>query len=102
MTAWWQRILFMPKYVTQDRFDSAMRAINVLFDKIDVRFNHIDNRFNRLHTRLETEFVTKDDFHTRMDKMMTILLRLDQELTFEQEWKRRMESEITLIKQHQN
>jgi hypothetical protein len=93
MTTWWPRGLFMPKYVTQEHFDAAMQAI-------DIRFNQIDDRFDRLDTRLENEFVTKNEFHTRMDDMMVILRRLDQERTFELEWKRRMESEITLIKQY--
>lgn len=46
--------------------------------------------------------VTLDIFNDRMDKMMTILQRLDQERLFTVEWVKRIEKDVEKIKEHLN
>ncbi|MFH0828946.1 MAG: hypothetical protein V1907_02085 [Candidatus Kerfeldbacteria bacterium] len=69
----------MPKYVTEA---------------------YLDQRLNDLEVRLDKKFVTKDEFHTRMDEVVTILKRLDQERVFTIEWIRRIESDVSMVKKH--
>ena len=89
MTFWWRKGTFMSKYVTEERFNAAMLQIEGRFDS------------------LKNEFVTKQEFHTRMDDLLTkmdgmatILQRLDQERVFTIEWIRRIESDVDRIKHH--
>ena len=65
----------MAKYVTTEHFDASM-------------------------AELDKKFVTKDEFHTRMDEVVTILRRLDQERVFTIEWIRRIESDVSTMKKH--
>lgn len=83
MTFWWQKGVFMTKYVTEERFDASMANIDARFDRVERR---IDN------------CVTKDEFHSRMDEVVTILRRLDQERVFTTEWIRRIESDVDRVK----
>ena len=85
MTSWWQKGLFMPRYVTEEYLDR--------------RLDEFEERFEK---KLETKFVTKDEFHTRLDEVVTILKRLDQERVFTVEWIRRVESDVNLMKKHLN
>jgi len=77
MTSWWQKGLFMPKYITEE---------------------FLVHRLDDLEEKLDKKFVTKDEFHTRMDEAVTILKRLDQERVFAVEWIRRIESDVNRIK----
>lgn len=81
MTSWWQKGLFMPKYVTEE---------------------YLDRRLDEFELKMEKKFVTKDEFHTRMDEVVTILRRLDQERIFTVEWIRRVESDVSMLKKHLN
>jgi DNA repair exonuclease SbcCD ATPase subunit len=52
-----------------------------------------DGRFERIEYRLD-QFATKREFNDRLDEMMVILKRLDQERVFTSEWIKRIESEV--------
>ncbi|MBX4204970.1 MAG: hypothetical protein KW788_02130 [Candidatus Doudnabacteria bacterium] len=52
-----------------------------------------DSHFDKIENRLD-EMVTKSEFNTRLDEMMVILKRLDQERVFTTEWIKRIESEV--------
>lgn len=60
----------------------------------------LDRRLNDLELRLDQKFVTKDEFHGRMDEVVTILKRLDQERVFTIEWIRRIEGDVGRLKSH--
>jgi hypothetical protein len=49
---------------------------------------------------IKQKFVTRDEFLSLMDKHMAILQRLDQERIFTTEWVRRIEADVTRIKEH--
>ncbi len=72
----------MNRYATEEHFDLAMQGIDARFDG------------------LKYEFVTKDEFHSRLDEVITILKRLDQERIFTIEWIRRIESDVSMVKKH--
>lgn len=78
----------MPKYVTQEHFDQKIETL--------VTKEH----FNASFAALDKKFVTKDEFHTRMDEVVIILKRLDQERVFTVEWIRRIEGDVSRIKHH--
>ncbi len=69
----------MPKYVTEE---------------------YLDHRFDEFEERLDKKFVTKNEFHSRLDEVVTILKRLDQERVFTIEWIRRIEGDLSMVKQH--
>lgn len=76
---WWRKKPHMPNYVTGEHFDQSMTDLRV---------------------GLDGKFVTKDEFNTRLDDVITILKRLDQERVFTIEWIRRIESDMSLVKNH--
>jgi hypothetical protein len=80
MTTWWRKGLHMTNYVTQEHFDAT-----------------IENVRNELHSEIAS---FRDEMNTRMDAMLTILQRLDQERLFTLERISRIESDVTMIKQH--
>lgn len=75
----------MEKYVTEERFEGAMKHL-------DSRFGVIENRFDEAMRRIDTRF----------DEVVTFLKRLDQERIFTIEWVRRIESDVNRIKGHLN
>lgn len=82
----------MPNYVTKEHFDATMSSFRSKFVT--------NERFDAAINSLREEFVTKDIFHTRMDEMMVILQRLDQERVFTAEWIRRIEADVSMVKKH--
>lgn len=57
--------------------------------------------FDRTIAEIRAEFADfRNENATIQDKMMNILLRLDQERIFMVEWVRRIESDVTLVKKH--
>lgn len=54
-------------------------------------------RLEKIEDRLET-MPTKDELFSKLDSMVTILQRLDQERVFTTEWIRRIETDVEKIK----
>ncbi len=78
----------MPNDVTRVEFDLAMRRIDERFDTMERRVDSLD-----------TVFVTKDEFNTKLDEVMVILRRLDQERIFTLVWIRRIDADVALLKE---
>ena len=55
---------------------------------------------NRTFVTREHFDASWNDIMNKMDGMMTILKRLDQERVFTLEWIRRIESDVSLVKKH--
>jgi len=71
--------------------------------RIEKKLNLIDSKVNSVDSRLgmvEATMVTRDEFHTTMDEVLTIVRRLDEERVFTLEWVRRIESDLERVKQH--
>ncbi len=66
-------------------------------DKILQKLAEHDARLDRLEEKMD-QMVTKDEFNAKMDKVLTILGRLDQERIFTQEWIHRIEADVEKIK----
>ncbi len=58
-----------------------------------------DERLDRIEHKLDS-LVSRDEFNGKMDKMLVILERLDQERVFTSEWIKRIENDVERIKQH--
>lgn len=68
---------------------------------------YLDKKLEDLELKLDKKFVTKVEFAEfrsentqRQDEMITILKRIDQERVFTTEWIRRIESDVTMLKNH--
>jgi len=59
----------------------------------------IEKRFDSLESKVEG-LLTRDEFHTTMDEVLTIVRRLDQERVFTIEWVRRIEADVARVKEH--
>jgi len=44
--------------------------------------------------------LTRKEFNTTMDEVLTIVRRLDQERVFTMEWVRRIEADVDRVKKH--
>lgn len=63
----------------------------------------IIERIDSLHTRvdkIESTMLTRNEFNTTMDEVLTIARRLDQERVFTLEWVRRIEADVERVKKH--
>jgi hypothetical protein len=79
MLRWPWKGRFMNRYVTQEHFDRTMSDFRAEFN---------------------AKFVMKDEFNTRLDEVITILKRLDQERVFTIEWIRRIDADMGIVKKH--
>ncbi len=95
MTNWWsrQKAYSMPNYVTKGHFDRSMSDLRIELDNKFVTKDQFTHSMSDVSRRF-------DEMTTKMDAMMVILLRLDQERIFTTEWIRRIESDVTMIKNH--
>lgn len=93
MTFWWQTGALMPKYVTQEYLDHRLGDFEERLDHKFVTKDHFNGAMNGVGRRF-------DDLMSKMDGMMVILQRLDQERLFSVEWIRRIESDVTKVKKH--
>lgn len=66
----------------------------------DVTQEHFDRTIADLKADQDAKFVTKNEFHTRMDEAVSILKRLGQERIFTIEWICRIEGDVSHIKNH--
>jgi len=65
--------------------------------------SHIIENINSLGAKvdkIEAGMVTRDEFNTTMDEVLTIVRRLDQERVFTMEWVRRIEADVERVKKH--
>lgn len=67
---------------------------------------HIESRLETLETKVDRlgvkvdNMVTREEFNTTMDEVLTIVRRLDQERVFTMEWVRRIEADVDRVKKH--
>ncbi|MFH0951905.1 MAG: hypothetical protein V1838_01815 [Patescibacteria group bacterium] len=73
----------MIKYVTQEHFNEVMR-------RREIRFDQVNDTIQRLH----------DDTMTKLDGIVTILQRLDQDRLSTHARIGRIESDVTMVKKH--
>ncbi len=76
--------------MVEDKVFAKLLEHDKHFIRINEHFNQIEDKINKT--------VTRDEYLTGQDEVMTILRRLDQGRAFTTEWIRRIEGEITKIK----
>lgn len=106
----------MPNYVTKEHFDVSIAGLDKKFvtkEYFDASIAVLDKKFvtnehfDASMAELDQRFVTKGEFGdfrsentSRLDEIITILLRLDQERFSTIEWIRRIESDVSIVKKH--
>ena len=73
------------------------------------RLNSLRATVDRIETAMVTKekfrqetgkMLTRKEFNTTMDEVLTIVRRLDQERVFTMEWVRRIEADVDRVKKH--
>lgn len=80
--------------VTRDAFHSQETKVDHVEAAMVTR-----DAFHSLETKVDS-VVTRDEFNTTMDEVVTIVRRLDQERLFTAEWIKRIEADVQRVKQH--
>jgi hypothetical protein len=73
-----------------DQHDARFDEHDAHFDRVFIKLIEHDKRFERIEQRLDN-MVTRDEYLTGQDKIMAILLRLEQEFLFMGERLRRLD-----------
>jgi hypothetical protein len=68
-------------------------------DKIIQKLIEIDERTQKIDENIEKNMVTRSEFLTAHEEVVTFLKKLDQERIFTIEWVKRIEAEVAKIKE---